>query len=600
MQRNVADRRRDSQPRAAIYRRVSTERQADQGLSLEEQARLAVERCEREGWAFDVYEDAGWSGSRWDRPGLQQLLADIGRYDYLVVWKLDRLTRRTAHLADLLDRLQAEGVGVVSLTEPFDGSTPMGRAMVEIAGVFAQLERSHNAERVRASAVPRVKRRRKPYGGGRRMYGRDRAYTVVPREAEVVRRIVADTLRGLSELQIARALDAEGVPPPGGQRWHASVIGRMLRRPHLVGRVVAPDGEVVESDLEPILDEQTWNDLQAFLANRTRGRERRGRGPAYPFLLDDPLDAFCGDCGGRMVPRTEKHRADGTPVLRYVCARRKLDGPGACPRTPVDARTVDEVLFGWIERGHVDLRATRRAVKRAARAVVEDARRALRDAERAEMRRDADLAKIERDYLDGSLPAADYARLSARLAADGDAAAEETRRLRARVEELEAEGSLADTQTATVRYLAELRAAVAGFRAADSAETAAAYAAVRAALARIAEGVIIGDASRPQAVTAAVLDPANVEGDTAHGVVSAIATGQGATVLQVVPRRELARAAVVRHEGRDLPLLEAGAAPLYPPPDNSPFTSQKTSRRPRRTTRSSSFPPAQTFAASTR
>ncbi len=579
-------------PRAAIVRRVSTPRQADKGVSMEEQLRLCRERCEREGWEWEDFPDAAWSGSRRDRPALQRLLARLDQFDYVVVWKLDRLSRAgPGHIAEILDRMTEAKVGLVSLTEPFDGSTAMGRAMIEIASVFAELEREHNRERVRAAAVPRVKRRRKPYGGGRRKYGRDSDYGIVAREAEVIRqRIVAPILRGQSELRIARDLEADGVPGPSGPPvWHAASIGKMLRRPDLVGRVVAPNGEEVpDPDIEPILDRDTWDELHALLASRTGGGERRGRDPAYPFLLDSPIEATCGDCGGPMARVSGKPRKDGTLNPRYVCRMRDRKGTHACPRPRVDAAAVDEALFGWLERGHIDLRATRREVELAAHAVVRDARASLREAEREEMRRQAHLNKVERDYLDGSLPAADYSALAAKLGVERETAAQEVGRLRARVAELEAEGSLVDAQRTTLRYLDDLRRTMRDLRRAEGQDAADAVAAVRAALSRIAESVIIADASRPQAVTNAIFSAENVEGDTVTGVARGIATGEGLTVLQIVPRRDLATAAVVSVAGRDYPVLEPGEAPLPVLAENHAFRSQKTIVRPRRTTRSSS------------
>jgi site-specific DNA recombinase len=558
---------------------------------MDEQLRLLLERCEREGWEPEDFPDPARSGVRRDRPALGRLLARLEEFDYLVVWKLDRLSRAGAgHVSDVLERLLEHNVGLVSLTEPgFDGTPGMNWAMIEMAGVFARLEREHIRERVRASASPRVKRRRKPYGGGRRMYGRDRDYRVISREGEVIRqRIVAPTLRGQSELQIARALEADHVPGPGGDRWHAASIGKMLRRPHLVGDVVAPDGEVLRGALEPILDRKTWSELQALLAARRHGSERRGRNSAYAFLLDSPLEVICGDCGGPMGRVSGKPRKNGSFAPRYVCRTRTGKGTPACPRVPVDAAAVDQTLFRWMERGHIDMRETRRAVERAAHGVLEDARASLREAEREEMRRQAHLDKVERDYLDRDLPASDYSVLTAKLGVERETAAEEVRRLRARVAELESEGSLVDAQRATLRHLDDLRRAMHELRRAEQRDATDTVAAVRAALSRIVEAVIIGDPSRPQAVTNAIFSSEHVEGDTVTGVAQGIATGEGFTLLQIVPRRELARAGIVEAEGRSFPVLEPGEAPLQIPAENHAFRSQKTIVRPRRSTRSSS------------
>jgi site-specific DNA recombinase len=89
------------------------------------------------------------SGKRLDRPGLQQALHDArtGRYDLLLVFKVDRLARSTGGLAKVLEELDACGVAFRSASEPFDTSTAAGRMMMQMLGVFAEFEREMIVER---------------------------------------------------------------------------------------------------------------------------------------------------------------------------------------------------------------------------------------------------------------------------------------------------------------------------------------------------------------------------------------------------------------------------------------------------------------------
>ena len=136
--------------RAAIYLRVSTDDQ-----TTENQRQALVEVASRRSWTVvEVYEDQGVSGAkgRDQRPGFDRMLKDAGRrrFDVLAVWSIDRLGRSTAAVATALDDLEAAGVAIYADKEGVDASTAHGRAMLEMASVFARLERSMIVERVKA------------------------------------------------------------------------------------------------------------------------------------------------------------------------------------------------------------------------------------------------------------------------------------------------------------------------------------------------------------------------------------------------------------------------------------------------------------------
>jgi len=136
--------------RAAIYLRVSTDDQTN-----ENQRQALVEVAGRRGWSVvETYEDQGVSGAkgRDQRPGFDRMLKDAGRrrFDVLAVWSIDRLGRSTAAVATALDDLEAAGVAIYADKEGVDASTAHGRAMLEMASVFARLERSMIVERVKA------------------------------------------------------------------------------------------------------------------------------------------------------------------------------------------------------------------------------------------------------------------------------------------------------------------------------------------------------------------------------------------------------------------------------------------------------------------
>lgn len=137
------------QLRVALYARVSTVNHGqDSGLQLEELRQVAAQR----GWPVArEYVDNGVSGSKTSRPALDQMLADAqaGRFDLVVVWKLDRLARSLQHLLGVLDQLSGWGVGFASLRDAgIDTTTPTGRLLLQLLGAFAEFERALIQERV--------------------------------------------------------------------------------------------------------------------------------------------------------------------------------------------------------------------------------------------------------------------------------------------------------------------------------------------------------------------------------------------------------------------------------------------------------------------
>ena len=141
------------------YARVSTEDQ-NSGLQL---AALKNAGC-----TTPIFKDDGQSGATTKRPALQRCLKNLKPGDTLIVWKLDRLGRSLRDLITMLDDLKQRGVKFRSLTEHIDTETPTGRAMWQMIGVLAELERSLISERTRAG-VKDAKRRGVKFGRKRKL-----------------------------------------------------------------------------------------------------------------------------------------------------------------------------------------------------------------------------------------------------------------------------------------------------------------------------------------------------------------------------------------------------------------------------------------------
>lgn len=121
------------------YLRVSTGKQ-DESLQHDALDKAGVLKRNR-------YTDHGVSGMKTERPGLDALLADVQPGDTIVVYRLDRLGRSALHIAQLLADLTERGIYIESISDGLNSSTPMGRAMLQMASIFAEMERNIIAER---------------------------------------------------------------------------------------------------------------------------------------------------------------------------------------------------------------------------------------------------------------------------------------------------------------------------------------------------------------------------------------------------------------------------------------------------------------------
>lgn len=137
--------------KVAIYSRVSTEEQAKEGLSIDAQIDKCKSFCQARDWEiFKVYRDAGFSAGSLNRPALELLLRDANdrKFDIILVYKIDRFSRKLKDLIMILEDLKEKNINFTSVTEQIDTTSAMGEAFFQIIGVFAQLERGMVKERV--------------------------------------------------------------------------------------------------------------------------------------------------------------------------------------------------------------------------------------------------------------------------------------------------------------------------------------------------------------------------------------------------------------------------------------------------------------------
>jgi site-specific DNA recombinase len=232
-------------PRVPLgYIRVSTTKQDESGLSLEEQKRRI------EAWTVaqdlkleQVYEDGAESAKNLDRPQVQEVLRRVrdGEVSHVIVYKLDRITRSVKDLYELITVFQKHDVAFCSVTESLDTSSAIGRAMVGLIGVFAQWERETIAERTIMALT--AKRHRGERLGGHRPFGwTTKGKKLVPNEEEqvVLKAILKGVADGKGYSEIAAILNRKGIRPASGKQWYASSVRSVALR---AKKAHSPTGE---------------------------------------------------------------------------------------------------------------------------------------------------------------------------------------------------------------------------------------------------------------------------------------------------------------------------------------------------------------------
>lgn len=347
----------------AIYARQSVDR-AD-SISIESQIDFC--RYELHGETCQVYADRGYSGKNTDRPAFSELMRQVeaGAIHRVIVYKLDRISRSILDFSNMMERFSARRVEFVSTTEKFDTASPMGRAMLNICIVFAQLERETIQKRVADAYFSRS--RKSFYMGGRVPFGfrlvptcvdgvKTSMYQAVAEEAELIRQIYelyAHPDRSFGD--IARQFQTQGILKRG-KPWERARLAELVKNPIYVRadrsifrfyrargaavvnapddflgtngcycyrRQEADDAEqllLVLAPHEGIVPAQLWLQCQE---KRARTRRTPAERPTRTSWLTGLLR--CGVCGRAL---TVKRSGPGRPGYAYCPAH--LSG-GRCP-----------------------------------------------------------------------------------------------------------------------------------------------------------------------------------------------------------------------------------------------------------------------------
>ncbi len=351
--------------RCAVYcRKSTTEGQDSTFNSLDNQRRSAeafIASQREQGWSAspEKYDDYGFSGGNTDRPALQRLLVDArnGAVDTIIVYRLDRLSRSLIDFLHIHENLEKWGVGLVSVTEHINTTTPHGRMMVNVLLSFAQYERELIGERTRDKL--HAARRLGRWVGGMPPLG----YDVVPEGGRiVVNKDEADQVRAIFDLYLERQsllAVVEELARRGwrrktwttkdgklrvGRAWNIVDVQRLLRDPLYIGRQKLGD-ETFKAEHPAIVSKGTFDQVQRLLDGNRRngGAAHRNR---HGALLRGILR--CAACGASMTHAfTERN---GKAFRYYRCSTSVKNGAAACPGSSVPALKIEALVVEQIKK----------------------------------------------------------------------------------------------------------------------------------------------------------------------------------------------------------------------------------------------------------
>jgi len=207
-------------PLALLYIRVSTNRQARDGHSLDSQPAILTKRAEAEGYSYELITETG-SGRNTARPELNKALERLakGEAQALFAVDTDRLARSTMHLLEIAQKANKESWRLVITSADVDTDTPAGEMFLTMVAGFAQFESRMISERVKRQHQARRDRGE--------VWGVTAGCKSTLSE-ETVNRVLQLRAEGLSMDKTAKQLNAEGVPTATGKQWFATTVSRVL------------------------------------------------------------------------------------------------------------------------------------------------------------------------------------------------------------------------------------------------------------------------------------------------------------------------------------------------------------------------------------
>lgn len=363
----------------AIYVRVSTEEQVDEGFSIQAQLETLrtyarLHQC----IIFDEYVDEGISGKLIEnRPELNRLLADAkqGQFDEVMVWKVNRISRSMADLLYISGKLEEHGVAFKSFSEPFDTGNAAGKFLMQMMGAVAELERNTIVDNVKLGMRQRAKQGK--WNGGQTIgyasieiegsTNRKRKETrleLVESEAAIVRLIFHKYAEGKGFKSITNDLNYVGYKTKMGSPFSITTVKGILSNPLYIGKVrfnkqqdwntkrrkgTNPDPIIVDGQHTAIISQELWDKVQARYANANKH-------PARVYYGSLPFTGVmrCPQCGHGMVAQRATRKSKKTGEVKYTpyyqCGQFTNKGSSVCRANSVRADYAEQEIMNRVQQ----------------------------------------------------------------------------------------------------------------------------------------------------------------------------------------------------------------------------------------------------------
>lgn len=406
--------------RIAIYCRVSTIEQAEEGYSIDEQKRLLIEWCRKMDYIVTkCYSDRGISGKAINnRPALKELLKDAENkeFDMVLVWKINRISRKLTHVLEIAETLEMNNIAFKSYSEEFDNSTPSGKMQFQMMALVGEFERGTIAQNVKMGMCAKAKAGE--WCGGQvlgydlvpveKQQGAKRTKTVLTineKEAESVRLIFNEYANGKGYKAITNQLNKLGYKTKKGNNFSVGSIRDILTNPVYIGKVrynvrqnwsekrrrnINANPIITDGIHKAIIDEKLWDKVQAILESK-KGKPSRIYDGEYP--LTGILR--CPKCGaGMVIARTTNKLADGTKkrIAYYCCGAWKNKGTNVCNSNTIRVDKANEYVFSKLS----ELLSNEKMVKSIVKNVNKERHSKISPAKKELQRIDKELEKIDR------------------------------------------------------------------------------------------------------------------------------------------------------------------------------------------------------------
>lgn len=406
--------------RLALYTRVSTIEQSEEGYSIDEQERLLRSWAEKNNYeVYKCYSDRGISGKDIkNRPALKELLKDAEekKFDMVISWKINRISRKLADVLKIVEILEKNDITFKSYSEPFETDTPAGKMQFQMMALIGEFERGTIAQNVKMGMCAKAK-------SGEWCGGRVLGYDLVPidsqegakrkknrltineKEAEAVRFIFNEYVNGKGYKAITNQLNKLSYKTKKGNDFSVGSIREILTNPVYIGKVrynvrqnwsekrrrnINANPIITDGIHEPIIEEGLWDKVQAIMESK-KGKPSRIYDGEYP--LTGILK--CPKCGaGMVISRTTNKLADGTKkrIAYYCCGAWKNKGTSVCNSNTIRVDKANEYVFNKLS----ELLSNEKMVETIVRNVNKERHNKINPAKKELEGIDKELEKIDR------------------------------------------------------------------------------------------------------------------------------------------------------------------------------------------------------------